>query len=95
MTLSPEQIKDEIAALKKLRREAPRTNKAGILAAGFIAQFDLQIHVLENGLTESQAYEQFQDRHSFDAANDACCWLSGAEPYPLSTLWAVLFGKPV
>jgi hypothetical protein len=94
MKPSPEEIKDEIAALKHLRRDVARKDKTDILAPAFLFQFDIQIHVLENGLTESQAYEHFQDSVSFGSAKDACCWLSGEEPTPLSKIWAVIFVAP-
>ena len=94
MKPSPEEIKDEIAALKHLRRDVARKDKTDILAPAFLFQFDIQIHVLENGLTESQAYEHFQDSVSFGSAKYACCWLSGEEPTPLSKIWAVIFVAP-
>jgi hypothetical protein len=88
---TPEEIKQEITALKTIR---PKVRPRSIFGTDNLAQLDAQINVLENDLDNSDIYEEYDhsgiDEDVLSAAIDARQWMDGegeeddlASGYPL------------
>lgn len=77
-----EEVKAEIAALKAAKSKVRKTNHFGDNLHDAI---DAQVVVLENGLTEDEVRDRFEDeddpdnRNELDAALDAFFWMEGEE----------------
>jgi hypothetical protein len=62
-----DEIAAEIAALKELLPVLSKSKRA----------IQVQIDVLENGLSHDAVYDQFEDSDLFDDANDVRMWRDG------------------
>lgn len=76
------EIKAEIQALKNCK---PKVRKRNYFGDDLHEAINIQIRVLEQGLTEDEIYDQYSDpdneddRHGLDAALDALAWMNGDE----------------